>query len=100
MSVKKQYLKNGTCKVTFSTTQEFLADINSIKVLGNFNNWDSNVVSMKKLKSGTYSQTISLKPGEQYEFRYLVNDTIWTNDPEADKYAPNGIDGYNSLITV
>jgi hypothetical protein len=55
---------------------------------------------MKKLKSGSFTQTFSLNNGQEYEFKYLINKSIWINDPKVDKHSPNGIGEYNSVITV
>lgn len=102
MSLKKQYLKNnGVCKVTFSLN-DHLESVNSVRILGDFNGWDVNCEPMKKLKSGGFSQILKLDSGKSYQFKYLINDTIWENEPEADQFVPNGIGKgqVNSLIEL
>ncbi len=90
MPIKKAYLKSKpTCKVTFRVPRAQAADATSIKLLGDFNQWDPNVPPMKKLKSGEFTQTVNLTKGRDYKFRYLVNDTEWENDWSADDYRPN-----------
>jgi len=102
MSIKKQYLKsNGVCKVTFNLSDD-LNNVNNVRILGDFNGWDVSCEPMKKLKSGSFSQTLKLDTGKSYQFKYLINDTIWENEPEADQFVPNGIakGQVNSMIEL
>ncbi len=102
MSIKKQYLKtDGSCKVTFKMASPE-DNIQSVKVLGDFNGWDQGAASMKKLKNGDFSLVQKLEPGREYQFRYFVNDSYWENEPEADKHVHNNIhEGeYNSVILL
>ncbi|TAJ12992.1 glycoside hydrolase [Marinilabiliaceae bacterium JC017] len=93
MSIKKQFLKSRPeCKVTFQVKElDGIKQINSVKVVGEFNEWNTSCEPMKKLRNGYFTQTINLGAGQQIQFRYLVNDTIWVNDPMADEYVPNGV---------
>ena len=102
MSIKKQYLKkDGVCKTTFGL-KDVGQKIESVRILGDFNNWDRNCEPMKKLKNGEFSQVINLESGKSYQFRYLINDSVWEDEPESDRFVPNGIESgeYNSLIEV
>lgn len=103
MSIKKQYLKKEpACKVTFRIAKDHGQNGNTIKILGEFNDWDPNTAPMNKLKSGEFTQTLKLDRGREYQFRYLADDSIWDNEPEADKYVPNGIvnGDHNSVIVL
>ena len=103
MSIKKQYLKKApVCKVTFKFANGHGANAESVKIVGEFNNWDQSIEPMSKLKSGEFSQTLKLEPGKEYQFRYLVDDIHWENEPEADKLVLNGIDrdDYNSVVVL
>lgn len=103
MSIKKQYLKKEpVCKVTFRIANDHGQSSSAIKILGEFNNWNPKAEPMNKLKSGEFTQTLKLDPGREYQFRYLIDDNIWDNEPEADKYVPNGIvsGDYNSVIVL
>ena len=52
MAITKQYLKSKPiCKVTFSVPAE---NASEVKVVGTFNNWDTNTDGLKKLKNGTF----------------------------------------------
>jgi len=86
MAIKKQFLKSKpVCKVTFSVPAE---EANSVSVVGDFNEWDTEATSLKKLKNGTFKGTVDLETANSYEFRYVVDGT-YVNDEQADSYAWN-----------
>jgi hypothetical protein len=92
MSIKKQFLKSKPeCKVTFKFEKKDGISVESVKVVGDFNNWDTNVEPMKPLKSGDFTRTVNLQSGINIQFRYLVNDSEWINDESADDYVDNGL---------
>ena len=41
-----------------------------------------------------------LEAGREYEFRYLVDGTVWHNDWYADKYVTNVFGSENSVIVL
>lgn len=55
---------------------------------------------MKRLKDGSFSATLFLKPNAEYEFRLLLDGLSWENDPQADKYVKNVYGGENSVVVV
>ncbi|MGQ8336328.1 isoamylase early set domain-containing protein [Sunxiuqinia sp. A32] len=103
MSIKKQFLKSeSVCKVTFRVVNGPSLKAESVKIVGDFNGWNRDREPMKQFKSGDFTETLKLKPGKKYQFRYLVDDCFWDNEPEADGLIPNGIESgdYNSVILV
>ena len=102
MSIKKQYLKSKpVCKVTFRLPGEAAGSAESATIVGEFNDWNIYATPMKRLKNGSFTLTIDLEPNREYQFRYLLDDEIWENDGEADKYVshPYG-DGENSVVIL
>jgi 1,4-alpha-glucan branching enzyme len=100
--LKKEYLKSKkVCKVTFRLPKIAVTDAKNAYVVGDFNEWNMYASPMKKLKSGDYTITLELEPGREYQFRYLINETKWENDWNADKYvkSPYG-DSDNSVVIV
>ena len=94
MSIKKQFLKSKPeCKVTFKFEKQADIKAESVKIVGDFNNWDLNTDPMKRLKSGDFTQTLNLNSGSEIQFRYLVNNNEWLNDTEADNFIDNGLGG-------
>ena len=56
---------------------------------------------MKRLKKGDFITQIELQPGQDYQFRYHIDNSRWENDWQADKYVPNPFgDGDNSVVVV
>ncbi len=101
--LKKQYLKNNSCKVTFVLPKEvFHADgANTVKVLGEFNNWNWDEGLTMKDGKEAFEASISLESGKSYQFRYVVEGQGWLNDPAADRYVPSPFPGIdNSVIDI
>jgi 1,4-alpha-glucan branching enzyme len=99
MAITKQYLKSKpVCKVTFSIEAE---DANEVSVVGSFNDWDAKAAPLKKLKNGTFKGTVDLATESSYEFKYLIDETVYVNDDSADAFAWNEFAGAdNSVINV
>lgn len=100
MSLKKQFSKSK-CKVTFTLPKNAVAGAKNVKVLGEFNAWNpSDAVTMKAAKD-EFKAVVELPVGRDYQFRYLVNDTVWENDWNADNYVQSPYDGIdNSVVFV
>lgn len=102
MTLKKQYLKSRpVCKVTFRLPKEAVEEADAVHLVGEFNNWDRQATPMEKLKSGEFKRVVELDPGNEYQYRYLIDGEHWQNDYAADKYIPNPYgDGDNSVVIV
>lgn len=97
--LKKQYLKSKPeVKVTFSLPAAVQGE--TVFLVGDFNQWNESATPMKQQKDGSFSVTLNLAKGEEFQFRYLVNGTEWHNDWEADKYVPNPYSGDNSVVVT
>lgn len=102
MSFKKQYLKsNDRCKVTFRIPKAAAPGAKTAHIVGEFNSWSTVKTPMKRLKSGEFTAIVDLKPGQAYQFRYLIDQTTWENDWEADQYVKSAFgDCENSVVEV
>ena len=102
MAIKKQYLKTkAVCKVTFKLSKEQALSADSVRLVGDFNEWDILSTPMKKLKNGGFTTTVNLANESQYQFRYLLDDKEWENDWEADAYIPSPVScADNSVVQV
>ena len=98
----KQYVKSRkVAKITFELTKDELpADVKveSVYLVGEFNDWDTAATPMKRNKKGAYRVTIDLEPGQSYQFRYLINDEEWCNDWNADSYVPGDFGEDNCVV--
>lgn len=95
--VQKTYYKTKDyCKVKFSFKVE---NAETIEILGLNSDWKSSVIMSKK-KDGSFSADINLPKDTRHEFKYLVNEKEWLNEPGADSEAPNEFGGINSVIVI
>jgi 1,4-alpha-glucan branching enzyme len=102
MGIRKQFLKSRpVCKVTFNLPEKEGDGAPVAHVVGEFNGWSTSATPMKRLKNGAFSATVELEKGRSYQFRYLLGQSHWENDPEADDYLPSPFgDSQNSVIRL
>lgn len=95
--VQKTYFKTKDyCKVKFTFSGE---NAETVEILGLNSDWE-NAVVMSRKKDGSFTCDVSLPKNSQHEFKYLVNETLWLNEPEADRENPNEFGGHNSVIVI
>jgi 1,4-alpha-glucan branching enzyme len=101
MSLKKQYLKSrNLCKVTFRLSKPEAQGAGVAHLVGDFNDWDVSATPMKRLKSGEFTTTVPLESGKAYQFRYLLDQSSWQNDGNADAYVPSGVSADDNSVVV
>lgn len=99
MIEKKVSPKGKSVRVTFELPSDIASE--KVAVVGDFNDWNPEKDKMKlDKKNGVWKKSISLKPGNKYQFRYFVDEKEWRNDEEADGYASNPFYSENSVIAV
>ncbi len=93
--LKKRFFKTkDEVEVTFELDKK---QHNSIKIAGEFNNWQPE--PMKRIKSsGQFKFKTRLPKQQNIEFRYLLDEAVWENDPDADAYVPNDFGSDNSVV--
>jgi len=98
--MKKQLVAENSdvCEVTF----ELPADVNAQTacVVGEFNDWDPEAHPMTRGEDGSFAVIVSLKPGQAYCYRYLLDDGRWENDFAADAYVPNPYGSDDSVVQL
>lgn len=100
--IKTYNRKRDICKVTLEVPVDQDNEYQSVCVVGDFNDWNPEATPMKKGRK-TYSVTLELPAGNDYQFRYYIqnndNNTSWANEVEADGCAPTPYcDAQNSVI--
>jgi hypothetical protein len=100
--IKKEYLEGGKlCKVTFRLPSMAAPGAKSVCIVGDFNNWNTRANPMKRLENGDYELSLKFEPRKEYHFRYLIDDSKWENDWNADKYVKSPLgDSDNSVVVV
>jgi 1,4-alpha-glucan branching enzyme len=96
MLKKRRFSKDNVVKVTFALPPETAHE--SVRVVGEFNGWEG--TPLERQKDGTWKTTVSLEPGREYEFRYLVDSERWLNDPNADGHVSNPFGEDNSVVAT
>ena len=96
MVSKTYYKTKDYCKVKFSFQAE---NAEKIAILGLNSNWTDSVIMSRK-KDGTFTADVNLPKDSSHEFKHLVNETEWVNDPEADSQSPNIYGGTNSVVVI
>lgn len=101
MSISKKILKSKpVCKVTFKIEKNEAGEAETAYLVGDFNKWDRSA-PMKKQKDGSFSTTLDLETNKNYQFKYLLNETTWIHDEQADKVVPSEFpDSFNSVIEL
>ncbi|MFH2064504.1 MAG: isoamylase early set domain-containing protein [Pseudomonadota bacterium] len=101
MSVKKQYLKSKpVCRVTFRVPSQVAKKAKNVHIVGEFNNWSKVSTPMKRLKDGAHVVTLDLGTGTEYQYRYLIDEDVWENDWDADKYVPSLFGGCDNSVVI
>jgi hypothetical protein len=95
--VQKTYYKTKDyCKVKFSFAPENAA---KVEILGLNSDWEKSIIMSKK-KDGSFAADVNLPKESTHEFKYLVDETLWLNETEADTEVENEFGGTNSVISL
>ena len=96
MVLKTYFKTKDYCKVKFSFKVE---NAETVEILGLNSDWQKSI-TMSKKKDGSFSADVTLPKDSKRQFKYLVNETIWLDEPEADAHEPNEYGGSNSVIIL
>lgn len=95
--ITKTYFKTKDyCKVKFTLNPE---NADSVAIAGLNGDWKT-LVSMNKKKDGSFWAEVAFPKETKHEFKYLVNENEWMNEPEADEQTANGFGTKNSVINL
>ncbi len=96
--INKRFFKTkNEVEVTFELPVEQAHQ--SVALVADFLDWQP--AEMKRVvKSKTYKFKTRLPKDSQFEFRYLIDNEKWINDPNADRFTPNGFGEDNGLVST
>ncbi|MGL1889299.1 MAG: isoamylase early set domain-containing protein [Reichenbachiella sp.] len=102
MSIKKQFLKTKDLyKVTWTMDKKTANGAGSVFLSGNFNEWSLEANPMEKLKNGSFKLIMELPKGQEYQFRYLLDNKNWLNEEKADGFTDNQLSNEpNSILSL
>ncbi|MDD3656678.1 MAG: zf-HC2 domain-containing protein [Atribacterota bacterium] len=95
----EQYCPNNLAEITFSMRAD-ASQINSIAVVGDFNDWDPNRnLLIDDNNDGIWTVTLKLEPG-RYEYMFIIDGQKWVPDPAAYRYVSDGFGNKNAVIEI
>lgn len=71
----------------------------SVHVAGSFNGWKLENALQDADKDGTWELKLRLSEG-RYSYKFVVDGTNWTHDPQQEAKEPDGHGGSNSILVV
>ncbi len=103
--IRKTYVKSRKMwRVDFEVPAEELPqgmDVKSVHIAGTFNGWDKRATPMQyNRRRKAWTARLYLAPGEEVQFRYVVNGEHWCNDWHADDYVPGEYGEDNCVIRL
>ena len=72
----------------------------SVSLIADFNAWDPLAHPLRKRTNGTRSVAVVLPAGTTARFRYLEDGGAFFDDPDGDRFEPNGFGGTHTVVCV
>lgn len=94
--VSTDYVR-GKSTVLFRVTTETTAS--TVHVAGSFNGWNQRENPLDQISPGQWETTKILEYGS-YEYKFVVDGTDWRTDESNPLRAPDGHQGFNSIVRV
>jgi 1,4-alpha-glucan branching enzyme len=82
-------------KATFSISEP---NAKSVKVAGDFSDWEKKAIELRRKGDGLWTATVSLPPGT-YQYRFLV-DGEWRDDPACSTRVSNPYGDTNCVMQL
>ncbi|HEU0252431.1 MAG TPA: isoamylase early set domain-containing protein, partial [Pyrinomonadaceae bacterium] len=95
MGCKPPRVENGRLLFVFHDDE---AD--SVAVAGDFNNWSEVATLLQRNGSGLWSTEIVIPRSGRFEYKFVVNERRWIEDPSNGMKALDQFGGFNSVIVV
>jgi 1,4-alpha-glucan branching enzyme len=73
-----------------------------IALAGTFNHWSPDELKMQpeNRNGGCWKITIPMLPHGKYYYKFFIDDKMWIEDIENPLREPDGVTGWNSVLTV
>lgn len=76
-----------TKNIIFNLPAEAMQGASEAIILGDFNSWNpENAPKLKKQGDGSFNTVVPLETGKTYRYRFLLDNTRWVNDYNAQGY--------------
>jgi serine protease AprX len=71
----------------------------SVKLVGEFTDWDSGL-PFERCSDGLWKLTIPWRPAGKYQYKFLIDDARWIEDPSHGWKEEDGYGGFNSVLLI
>jgi 1,4-alpha-glucan branching enzyme len=72
----------------------------SVALAGDFNGWNSALTPLVKDGTGLWFAEIQAPTPGRYQYKFIVNDRRWIEDPSNGMKVPDSYGGLNSLLAI
>ncbi|MGH9882584.1 MAG: S8 family serine peptidase, partial [Pyrinomonadaceae bacterium] len=72
----------------------------SVTVAGDFNNWERAATPLSKDASGLWFAEIETPAAGRYQYKFIVDERRWIEDPSNGLKEPDNYGGLNSVLTI
>jgi 1,4-alpha-glucan branching enzyme len=97
--ISKRFFKTkDEVEVTFELEAPEAAS--NVAIVADFLDWKPEPMKKVAKSSCTYKFKTRLPKDGEFQFRYLLDEQQWINDPGADQYIPNEYGDNNCLIST
>ena len=71
-----------------------------VSLIGSFNDWQTTDGEMVQIRPGLWEGILDASAPGTYRYKFLIDRSRWTHDPENPLRIEDGFGGFNSLITI
>ena len=71
-----------------------------VALMGSFNEWQSKDGEMVQIRPGLWEGILDADTRGTHRYKFLIDGSRWTHDPENPLRIEDGFGGFNSLITI
>jgi serine protease AprX len=73
---------------------------NSVALAGDFNSWERSATPLSKDASGLWFAEIETPAAGRYQYKFIVDERRWVEDPSNGMKQPDNYGGLNSVLTI
>ncbi|ATC97104.1 isoamylase early set domain-containing protein [Pseudoalteromonas tunicata] len=96
MLTKRFFKTKAEAEVTFEIS---VSEADNVALVAEFTDWQPMPMKYVK-KDNVYRTKVRLPIEQQFHFRYLIDDSKWENDHQADAYICNSFGTDNSVVST
>jgi len=71
-----------------------------VALVGSFNGWQSRDGEMVQIRPGLWEGVLDVPARGTHRYKFLIDRSRWTHDPENPLRIQDGFGGFSSLITI